>query len=87
MVVDVGLSRVERVDARRAAWVVLTTEVDVAMGIDGLQSEVSQCVCRIGTEEVIVPLLGIGVDEDGVLWKLVVEVDDIGEIRWGFAAA
>lgn len=87
MGVDVSLSRAERVDARRAAWVVLTAEVDIAMGVDGLQPDVSQCVYGIWTEKVIVPLLGICVDEDRVLWKLVIEVNDIGQISWSFAAA
>lgn len=87
MGVDVGLSRVERVNARRTAWIVLTAEVDIAMGIDGLQPDVFQCVYAVWTEEVIVPLLGICVDEDRVLWELVIEVNDIGQIRWSFAAA
>ena len=33
------------------------------------------------------PLVGIRVDEDGILRKLVVEVDDEGKVGGGFAAA
>lgn len=40
----------------------------------------------MGTEEVIVPLVEVRVDEDGILRELVIEVDDEGKVGGGFAA-
>jgi hypothetical protein len=66
---------------------VFAAEVDVALCGDGLEAEIAQRDTGFGAEEVVVPLVLVGVDEDGVGGELVVEVDDVGEVGGCFAAA
>ena len=63
----------------------LAPKVHITLRVDGLKSEVLQRGAGMGTEEVIMPLVEVRVDEDGILRKLVVEVDDEGKVCGGFA--
>lgn len=87
LLVDIDLSRGPGVHICRTAWVVLAAEIDVALCGDGLEAEIAQRDAGFGAEEVVVPLVLVRVDEDGVGGKLVVEVDDVGEVGGCFAAA
>lgn len=87
LVRDVDGGGIQRVDAGRAAGVVFAAQVDVAEGVDGVKAETAEGIAGEGPEEVVVPLFGVGVDEDGVVGEVVVEVDDVGEVGRGFAAA
>ena len=65
----------------------LAAKVDVAVCVDSLEADVAQGVDRVGAEEIIVPLFGEGVDEDGVGGEAIVKPDNVGQVRGGFAAA
>lgn len=75
---DVNLRRVPWVDARRTTRVMLAAEIDISLRVDGFETEMGQHGAGARAEEVVVPLVDVGVDEDGVLRELVVEVYDVG---------
>ena len=81
VVFEIGSGRTERVYARRTTGVVLTSQVDVSVSINGLEPDISQRIVGKRTEEIIVPLLRVCMYEDGVIGEVIVEVDDVGEIR------
>lgn len=87
LLIDINLRWGPGVHICWAAWFVFAAEVDVALCSDGLKAEIAQRDVGFGAKEVVVPLVLIGVDEDGVRGKLVVEVDDVGEVGGCFAAA
>lgn len=84
---DINLSRVPGVHTRGTSRVVLAPKVHVTLRVDGLESEVPQCGAGVRTEEVIMPLVEVRVNEDGILRKLVVEVDDERKVSGGLATA
>lgn len=86
VLLNIDLCRAPRVHARGTSRVVLAPKVHVTLRVDGLKSEVLQRGAGVGTEEVIVPLVEVRVDEDGILRELVIEVDDEGKVGGGFAA-
>ncbi|GMG34352.1 unnamed protein product [Aspergillus oryzae var. brunneus] len=84
---DVNLGRFPRVDTRWATGVMLAAEIDVSLGVDGFETEMGKHRAGPWAEEVVVPLVNVGVDKDGVLRELIVEVYDVGEIGGGLATA
>jgi hypothetical protein len=87
VILDIGLGRTEGVYTRRTTRVVLTSQVDVSVSVNRLEPDVSQRIVCEGTEEIVVPLLGVRVYEDGVIGEAIVEVDDVGKIGRGFSTA
>ncbi|KAF9893312.1 hypothetical protein FE257_011742 [Aspergillus nanangensis] len=82
---NVELRGLPGVDTGGTARVVLAAEVDVAAGVDGFEPQVVQRGAGVGAEKVVVPLVEVGVYEDGVFGERVVEVDDVGEYVLVFA--
>lgn len=85
VLLDIDLCRAPGVHARGTSRIVLAPKVHITLRVDGLKSEVFQRGAGMGTEEVIMPLVEVRVDEDGILRKLVVEVDDEGKVCGSFA--
>lgn len=85
--VDVDLRRGPGVHVGRTARVVLAAQVDVALRVDGLEPQVAQGGAGARPEQVVVPLVAVRVDEDGVVRQVVVVVDDEGEVGGGFSTA
>lgn len=87
VILDIGPGRTEGMYTRRTTRVVLTSQVDVPVSVNRLEPDVSQRIVCQGTEEIVVPLLGVCVYEDGVRGKAIVEVDDVGKIGRRFSTA
>lgn len=84
---DIDLGRLKGHHGDGATWVVLAAQVDIAALADGVEAEALQEGCGVLAEEVVVPLVGVGVDKGGVCWEGFVVIDDEGEVGDGFAAA
>lgn len=87
ILLNVDLRRIPRIHARRTPRVVGAPQIHVPLRVDRLQAHVREGILRHGPEEVVVPLVGVGVDEEAVGGETVVEIDDVGEVGGGLAAA
>lgn len=64
VVIDIDLRRFPWIYACRTARVMVASEVDVAHRVDGFKAEIPQRGARKRTEEVVMPLINVGVDEN-----------------------
>lgn len=68
------------------AWYTRATQVDKPVCIHRFISEETQGGRGLGAEEVVVPLVVVGVDEDSIGRELIVVGDNISQVGGGFVA-
>ena len=83
---DVNVSWLVGMDANGTAGVMLATKVEEASFTDSVKTQVLKNVGGLGTQNIVVPLVGASVDESDNGGEGVVVVDDKGKVGDGFSA-
>lgn len=90
-VVDIGVLVVDGLPVDRnkgvgAARDASAAQVDEPVGVDRVVAEETQSGAGLGTKQLVVPLVVVGVDKDVVGREGVVILDDVGQIGSGLVA-